>query len=252
MDSDHAPWNATEVPCCPAPFELPGGGGWCPVPDARRRDMGAGRLSGRNGQACFWFNAGCAIGCPTCDGRTRGPIPNITCTRPDDPSEMCARKMPVCEDGLKMPKLPREARTVNVDAEDGAEDDWYQFAPWRAPGSAGVVDACGVAGGYTGGDGSFIAKYGVDYRNTTNAKRGDRGSQLPRRDTGTVWTAGDVVEVSWALTANHGGGYYWRLCRLPEDGSPVTEDCFQKTPLKFVGPSDARQMRPPPPLHPCF
>ena len=55
-----------------------------------------------------------------------------------------------------------------------------------------------------------------------------------------MWTAGDVVEVSWSLNANHGGGYYWRLCKLPEDGSPVTEDCFQETPLVFVGNTTLR------------
>ena len=24
-------------------------------------------------QACYWFSNGCSIGCPTCDGSTRGP-----------------------------------------------------------------------------------------------------------------------------------------------------------------------------------
>ena len=66
---------------------------------------------------------------------------------------MCARKMEVCSDGRKMPSLPREARTVNTDKADGAADDWYQFSPWRAPGSAGVFDPCGTAGGNRRGSG---------------------------------------------------------------------------------------------------
>jgi len=150
--------------------------------------------------------------------------------------------MPVCDTGLKMPTLPKEARTVNTDATEGSEDDYYQFSPWRAPGSAGVVDPCGVAGGYQGAVGSAreAREFGIVYRNTTNAKRGDKGSRLPRRDAGTVWTAGDVVEVAWSINANHGGGYYWRLCNLPEDGSPVTEACFQQTPLQFVGNTSLR------------
>ena len=34
-----------------------------------------------------------------------------------------------------------------------------------------------------------------------------------------------------------GGGYSWRLC--PAD-KPLTEDCFQQTPLKFTGRSSLR------------
>lgn len=41
------------------------------------------------------------------------------------------------------------------------------------------------------------------------------------------------------LTANHGGGYQYRLCRLEKNSanitSQVTEECFQQTPLKFKG-----------------
>ena len=29
---------------------------------------------------------------------------------------------------------------------------------------------------------------------------------------GTVWKSGTEVNVSWAITANHGGGYQYRLC----------------------------------------
>ena len=109
--------------------------------------------------------------------------------------------MAVCSSGLKLPTLPPEARTVNTDKPDGAADDWYQFSPWRAPGSAGVADPCGVAGGMHGAPGQSI--FGIDYHNTTHARAGARGSTLPRRDSGTVWRAGDVVDVSWTINANH-------------------------------------------------
>ena len=46
------------------------------------------------------------------------------------------------------------------------------------------------------------------------------------------WKAGEKVHVSWSITANHGGGYQYRLC--PES-SNLTEECFQKMPLDFVG-----------------
>ena len=40
------------------------------------------------------------------------------------------------------------------------------------------------------------------------------------------------MQVTWSLTANHGGGYQYRLC--PE-GQNLTEECFQKMPLDFIG-----------------
>ena len=48
---------------------------WCPATDA------SGKLSGANGQACWWFSNGCSIGCPSCDGVTRGPIYVSPCPR---------------------------------------------------------------------------------------------------------------------------------------------------------------------------
>merc|ERR1711865_685045 len=48
----------------------------------------------------------------------------------------------------------------------------------------------------------------------------------------TVWQLGSSVEVAWAIAANHGGGYSYRLCKK-SDG--ISEECFQRTPLKFAG-----------------
>ena len=48
---------------------------WCPTTDA------SGKLSGASGQACWWFSNGCSIGCPSCDGVTRGPIYVRPCPR---------------------------------------------------------------------------------------------------------------------------------------------------------------------------
>merc|ERR1712025_548967 len=60
---------------------------------------------------------------------------------------------------------------------------------------------------------------------------GDKGSKLPITEK-TQWTAGSTVEVSWGIAANHGGGYQYRLCPKSE---PLTEECFQRTPLPFKG-----------------
>lgn len=50
-------------------------------------------------------------------------------------------------------------------------------------------------------------------------------------------TAGEVAEVVWAVSANHRGGYQYRLCPKPASGNymDVTEKCFQQMPLPFVG-----------------
>lgn len=86
-----------------------------------------------------------------------------------------------------------------------------------------------MAGGHHPPNGGF----GGIYVNTTHAKLGDRGSEvLPPAPSGTVWKAGSVVEVSWTIEANHGGGYQYRI--TPKD-SPLTEASFQKMPLEFVG-----------------
>merc|ERR1712130_156444 len=51
----------------------------------------------------------------------------------------------------------------------------------------------------------------------------------------TEWVRGKSAEVGWAIKANHGGGYSYRLCKVGDDGpGGVTEECFQRTPLKFA------------------
>jgi hypothetical protein len=39
--------------------------------------------------------------------------------------------------------------------------------------------------------------------------------------------------VAWAITANHGGGYAYRLCPTGETG--LSESCFQQNHLAFAG-----------------
>ena len=36
------------------------------------------------------------------------------------------------------------------------------------------------------------------------------------------------MEAAWGIIANHGGGYSYRLCKVPAEGmSGITEECFQ-------------------------
>ena len=40
-----------------------------------------------------------------------------------------------------------------------------------------------------------------------------------------------ALQVTWQLENHHGGGYQYRLCPADE---PLTEACFQRTPLEFA------------------
>jgi len=98
----------------------------------------------------------------------------------------------------------------------GSAADIYANHPWRGPGSAPSLSPCGRNGFNHG------AKFGVDGRDMPAT-----ALSLRKR-----WVAGTSVEVAFALTANHGGGYQYRLC---PSGGDQTEQCFQNTPLEFHG-----------------
>jgi len=199
------------------------------------------------------FNNGCDISCDACDGSTGAQSINLTPKfiadanltgdwwtgkgiQPDPdatftaPHAICkngtSRKATICD-----PKL----RTVNTNTECGSALDFYYYAPWRSPGRAPVIDSCGIAGGRMPGQGHGIE--GADYHSTVNAPLGMRGSALPPRRSGTVWAAGSSVEVAFTIKASHGGGYSYRLCPA---GHPLDEECFQRTPLRFVGQQSMR------------
>merc|ERR1712232_1305661 len=100
--------------------------------------------------------------------------------------------------------------------------------PWCAPGHSPVENPCGVAGGdhHEG-----IPGAGGDA--PPGHKQGEDGRDLPELPTRTVWKAGSIVDVSWAVIANHAGGYQYRLCK--KSNKAVTEECFQQTPMEFYG-----------------
>eukprot|EP00435_Cladocopium_sp_Y103_P004983 s109_g1.t1 len=107
--------------------------------------------------------------------------------------------------------------------QDGYGGD-TKYHPWRYPGNAPVKDACGLTAGGREPLGQLDPPPGF----TT----GSEGKALPKLLEKTEWVAGTTVEVAWGIAANHGGGYQYRLCPASED---ATEECFQKTPLEFVG-----------------
>jgi len=162
------------------------------------------------GQNCFWFSQGCSIGCKACTGNGIR-YPNF---------DQCP------EERTAKPTLLKKYWTANHNAEEGSVADIYKYNPWRAPGTAPVFDACGMAGGNT----VEVFNAGA-YRQTKFAKQGDLGSMVLRpRPSGTVWRKGSLAKTRWQQTAGHGGGYQFRLCPAKE---ALTEECFQKMPLDF-------------------
>jgi len=118
-----------------------------------------------------------------------------------------------------------EYRTYNVDVKDGSHD-WSRKMPWRAPGQAPVRGSgCGVSVGapvMIPNGGQAVPGYAM----------GTDGLELPEQEA-TEWQIGGVATVGFAIVANHGGGYSWRLCK--KSGAEINEDCFQKTTLPFHG-----------------
>jgi hypothetical protein len=189
-----------------------------------------------DGQACLWWSQGCSIGCAKCVTDPTLGFSDFTGRAPQAGKLGFRRRY--CNAswnsaGAPAPMinstLPKEAWTLNIGAEEGSVEDSYMYNPWRAPGYAPVIDACGQAGGKlkqqkVGGDSIFI--------DNVFAKMGDLGSRLPETPTEnkTKWKAGSWVEVAWGPLYNHGGGYQYRLCPISEE---PTEECFQRNPLEF-------------------
>lgn len=117
--------------------------------------------------------------------------------------------------------LPVETRSVT----NGGSPDVFAKSPWRAPGQAKVFGSgCGAAGGGP-------KRYANGGFAPTGVEQGSDGKDMPAMEP-TIWQLGSTVEVAWAIAANHGGGYSYRLCKK-SDG--ISEECFQRTPLKFAG-----------------
>ena len=150
--------------------------------------------------------------------------------------------------------LKPELRTF-AKVELGAEEK-ISRNPWMAPGSAPVFSPCGVAGdiedtstivskrssggnpkgcpeGAPPGRGQDCGPYGGGFSYGPLAQNFDFKDMVT-----TEWRVGGTEVAGWSTVANHGGGYSYRLCRLGPGGrAELTEECFQRTPLKFASSS---------------
>ena len=175
------------------------------------------------GDACLYYQVGCFAGCGTCSLTGKDLYPTASDLQK---AGNCKPIEPTLGGGD--PAHEYELRTHNVD-NDSWMGDWTKGMPWRAPGSTGTgnpdFQPCGVNSGSSGSLPPTTSK---------DVPIAGPGTALPSVGNAATWKAGDVVEASWAIYANHGGGYSYRLCKKDGD-KPVTEVDCQKIPLDFVG-----------------
>jgi hypothetical protein len=130
-----------------------------------------------------------------------------------------------CTNAMEPTNNNATQRTNNVELKS-PRGDWTKYMPWRAPGFAPSMNPCGKAGAFkpSSSNGAEVPAGAHQYQNGTSlpALKGDK----------PVWKAGAAVEVGWAMSANHGGGYHYRVCPAGEE---QTEACFQAHVLPFVG-----------------
>merc|ERR550514_154321 len=82
------------------------------------------------GDACYWYQVGCFIGCPECSSEGKSLYPKPSCSSPMEPTN-------------------NDPETRSWDPMgQSSHGDFTKYNPWRAPGKAPVVDPCGDAGGY--------------------------------------------------------------------------------------------------------
>ena len=167
----------------------------------------------RQPESTYWYQVGCMIGCKCSgDGKETYPTPSsVGCSKPANPTLLASE------------------RTWNVKAAS-PEGDWNKYMPWRAPGTAVPIDACGIASGFST---SAKVQYPHTFAESSNVKQGDKGSELPLGKI-TEWEAGATVTASWTLIVNHGGGYQYRVCPTGTN-MKVDNACFDSNPLKFAG-----------------
>lgn len=176
------------------------------------------------GDECLWFNEGCWIGCPTnCSSKMPANNPRAKGYEKNPQFTWNTYGEPNCENWSPIePTLPEKYRTWNI-GNPSAMGDYTKYHPWRAPGRSPTVDPCGVGGAYL--------PPSAEAKEPEGSKLFARGSELPVT-VRTNWTVGDVVEVGWMVGSNHGGGYLYSLCPSNES---LTEKCFHRLPLPFVG-----------------
>jgi len=133
------------------------------------------------------------------------------------------------------------------DDDAGHGVDHVPNKPWYSPGSAEIFSPCGTQGGNPNGCRDDPAEQFGDCcsydASPTHYHCGGFAYGQDAEDfstwpeaANTMWTAGSVQEVAWWVGTNHGGGYSYRICKVPAKGiTGLTEDCFQRGQMDLVG-----------------
>ena len=182
----------------------------------------------------------------------------------DTEFEIASGKKPDCLQywftaGAEIPGEPipyMEEIQPDVDCSRENTENIHQRYPWNAPGTAPVFSPCGALGGNPNGCSGIIADEFVtaknfgdicpcegkdrqtEYFGCGSFAFGGLAHQYDWSDAPTTtWEAGSTQEVAWWVpSATHGGGYSYRVCKVPVDGiSGLTEECFQNGHLEFSG-----------------
>lgn len=138
--------------------------------------------------------------------------------------------------------LPEELSQPEVTCtKQAGADERYKKFPWMAPGTAPMYGSCGTLGGEPlgcnlDGEGNFGDCCNTNGKCGTFAL-GDNAENYDWPNAAiTEWKAGSIQEVAWYVSANHAGGYSYRMCKMPEGGvTELTEECFQENTLEFAG-----------------
>lgn len=117
---------------------------------------------------------------------------------------------------------------------------WVSKNPWSAPGTSPVDSPCGLMGGNVKKSAEAVKglrKEGIYVPWHPKENYGDDAIDRKFQDVVTTeWVQGSVVDVAWGISAQHGGGYSYRLCKVPPEGTVgLTEECFRNQVLNFVG-----------------
>ena len=177
------------------------------------------------GEACLYYQIGCFQSSPACSyvGKTLYPVPGDLVKAGNAPGW----RPPAPTLGGGDPTAEKALRTYNIDNQSEL-GDWTRWNPWRSPGSAGInnpeFQPCGVNSGSIPSFPDPPASGQPQFAN---------GTDLPATGPSTTWKRGSVVDAEWSIFANHGGGYSYRLCKKVP-GQPITEACYQQTPLDFA------------------
>merc|ERR1719379_48213 len=171
----------------------------------------------RQPESVYWYQVGCMIGCD-CSGGGKEDYPTLESVNCQTPANTSLTDPNV---------LTYNPNNLSV------RGNWNEYMPWRYPGSSRPIDSCGIASGFLpDAKVQFPHQFADSAKNNRRLiEQGQKGTQLPEGPV-TEWNAGSVVELSFYLVVNHGGGYQYRVC--PKTASQMNEACFEANPLQFV------------------